>query len=83
MSKKRLFKNRKRSMLGARLTSRGLVDLNNSRCWFGRSYRLDRKPSAWSWSERSHGSQRLFGGVAGEGDPFYVNKSFEVFIVSW
>jgi len=83
MSKKRLLKNRKRSMLEARLTSRGLVNLNNSRCWFGRSYWLDRKPSAWSWSERSHRSQRPFGAVAGEGYPFCINKSFEVFIVSW
>ena len=29
------------------------------------------------------GSQRPFRAVAGEGDPFCINKTFEVFIVSW
>lgn len=57
-------------MLGIRLTSRRLVDLNNGRCGFGRSYPLDGKPSAGSSSECSQSLQRACRAEAGEVIPF-------------
>lgn len=60
-------------MLGTRLTSRRLVDLNNGRCGFGRSHPLDGKPSAGNSSECSQSLQRACRAEAGELIPFYTD----------